>query len=241
MIMKKLFGLFLLIILIALSGCGGGSHKAASREFSADAHTVALWHFNESSGQTVADSSGNSLDLFLGWNGTVEGNDPAWIDSGHSGFGNCLAFTASESDIAHRNSGNSFPSNTVTVECWVKRSSSAQASIFSSSGGGFEVILMNTGEIWFIVNMNSCISSSSINNDQWHYVACTYDHAIMRIYIDGVKDSAENALVADVPTSVEYYVGGRNTFLDGYMDEIRISDTVRTGQEISDYYQRATE
>jgi hypothetical protein len=49
-------------------------------QFTSDASTRALYHFNETSGQTVLDASSNALNGFLGSNaGAVDGNDPSRI------------------------------------------------------------------------------------------------------------------------------------------------------------------
>jgi hypothetical protein len=57
----------------------------------ADIHTHKLgatsgllgeWTFDEGSGQTAADSSGNAEDAVLGATGAVEASDPAWVTSG---------------------------------------------------------------------------------------------------------------------------------------------------------------
>ena len=49
-------------------------------QFTSDANTRALYHFNETSGQTVLDASSNALNGFLGSNaGAVDGNDPSRI------------------------------------------------------------------------------------------------------------------------------------------------------------------
>jgi len=43
------------------------------------------------------------------------------------------------------------------------------------------------------------------------------------------------------PRFYDFNVGGRpyNTFFDGYMDEVRVSNIARTAAEISGYYNRA--
>jgi len=47
-------------------------------EFTPDANTVALYHFNEGSGQTSADASGNGFTAILGATTAAEGSDPTW-------------------------------------------------------------------------------------------------------------------------------------------------------------------
>lgn len=46
--------------------------------FNPDANTVALYHFNEGSGQTTADASGNGFTAILGGTNAAEASDPTW-------------------------------------------------------------------------------------------------------------------------------------------------------------------
>lgn len=47
--------------------------------FTPDANTRGLWHFDEGTGQTVADASGNGNTLTRGTNNTTETRDPDWV------------------------------------------------------------------------------------------------------------------------------------------------------------------
>lgn len=47
-------------------------------QFSTDANTVALYHFNEGSGQTSADASANGFNATLGATSSPEASDPTW-------------------------------------------------------------------------------------------------------------------------------------------------------------------
>jgi hypothetical protein len=46
--------------------------------FATDGNTVALYHLNEGTGQTVGDSSGNARNGFLGTSSAIETIDPLW-------------------------------------------------------------------------------------------------------------------------------------------------------------------
>ena len=48
----------------------------------ADANTLAQWAFNEGSGQTVADSSGNGRNGTLGASTAAGADDPTWVNAG---------------------------------------------------------------------------------------------------------------------------------------------------------------
>ncbi len=71
MMRKFLFAPVLVLIFI-------GHALAADQEYSVDDHTMALWHFNEGSGESVTDATGNSEDGKLD-PGTV------WVDGKFGG------------------------------------------------------------------------------------------------------------------------------------------------------------
>jgi|GEM_PF-1650481 len=48
-------------------------------QFTSDANTVALYHFNEGSGQTTADASGHGFNGVRGASTAVESADPTWV------------------------------------------------------------------------------------------------------------------------------------------------------------------
>lgn len=57
-----------------------GNFTPQQNQFSSDANTVLLFHFNEGLGQTTADASSNSFNAVLGANNGVEPNDPLWVN-----------------------------------------------------------------------------------------------------------------------------------------------------------------
>lgn len=57
------------------------SFTQLTRAFTSDSATVALYSFNEGSGQTVADRSGNGYSLTLGNQSNADAADPAWVRS----------------------------------------------------------------------------------------------------------------------------------------------------------------
>lgn len=66
-------------------------------QFTPDVNTRALYHFNETSGQTVIDASANGLNGFLGSDaGAVDGNDPSRITNSILPV-NIISFTAQKS------------------------------------------------------------------------------------------------------------------------------------------------
>ncbi|MDH3198951.1 MAG: LamG domain-containing protein [Candidatus Krumholzibacteria bacterium] len=240
-------GVFVATCLLWVSGCGDDSSAPpatpVTTRLSADANTVGLWHFNEGSGQTVADASGNGWDLTLGSNGTAESIDPAWATSGR--FGRGLAFTASETDYVSGPGVAAFGNNQITVEFWIKTSSTDVSNPAATGNICFTAQLNSDGRIQAGVGDGSsssgaALSTTAINDDQWHYVAVVYDgtenSGSLYLYIDGsLEDSitSVNITLADPST---WFIGGRpsGVFVDGRMDEFRVSDNARPASEIAD-------
>lgn len=62
--------------------------------FVPDSYTVALYHFNEGSGQIAADSSGNNYTAVLGSTADADANDPSWVTCSTVLATNLFSFTA---------------------------------------------------------------------------------------------------------------------------------------------------
>ncbi len=229
----------------------GGSSEETGSETAAetcmplpvDAHTVALWHLDDASGQIAADASGNGRDLQLGADAAVDAAEPQWSEGRFDGG---LAFTNAESDYATRDAGgNAFADNQLTVEFWVRTSSSGYAQVFTAgfincfvavvdNGAGVE-FGVGDGNNWSIMRGEQ--PTGTLNDGAWHYVAASFDGFMMRTYVDGLETGSEAAkVVLDAPA--DYKLGGRpaNTFLEGDMDEVRLSDVARTSDEITAAY-----
>jgi RHS repeat-associated protein len=89
----------------------------------------------------------------------------------------------------------------VTVELWLKTISHAKGPAqliqkWSGSGPGWQLALESfTGQLrWDVMTSSSgpinpraiFVTYETVNDDQWHHVAATYDGTRLRVYIDGV-------------------------------------------------------
>lgn len=139
-----------------------------------------------------------------------------------------------------------------TVEFWVKVSSlpSINTPIFirgeDGAGGWSNQLVLNTNgtlQMWtccYPGNPNP-ISNTTISTNTWYHIACVFDMATgtNSIYINGTLDVVNSpaAGTATLRSSTVGYRFGRNntaySFLNMYLDEIRIWNTTRTGSEIS--------
>jgi hypothetical protein len=155
-----------------------------------DPDLAAHWKFDDGSGTTAFDSSGNGNDgVFVG--------DPKWVP-GH--LGGALEFDGDD----YLNCGNG-PSlqiqDEITITFWFKveafsnnweaflaKSDSAYRASRSATTGnathmGASGTSVGGGNGWFD-------AAVVITDNQWHHWAGVYDGAEGRIYIDGVLDTA---------------------------------------------------
>lgn len=208
---------------------------------------VGWWHFDEGSGQTAADSSGTEWDLTLGEDATVETADPMWTTDGRLGGG--LAFTSADGDrLKGALPASSFlATQEITVEFWIKTSSISYSHPILTGNDVFQVQLSNGGFISAVVGDGSTFSSevwaaTAINDGQWHYIAIVFDAALnggtLSIYIDGTLDVSDDALGVGLADPDFFYIGGNptHTFVNGVMDEVRVSNNARSASEIAANY-----
>ncbi len=176
------------------------------------------YEFEETSGTTASDSSGN------GYDGTVS-TASAWDANGYDG--NCLDFTGLV-DVQVPNSVWSFPMSEVTISVWVKAESLAVTNIYAPFGGGDDgtgaggdwsdwwLLSMIYKSDWgdgtpgYEVNFRSSTQDSGAydvityqdpNTDGWqgwhHYAFVkNANRGVQSIYLDGEK-VAENYWAAD--------------------------------------------
>jgi hypothetical protein len=85
-------------------------------------------------------------------------------------------------------------------------------------------------------------ASTPIKDGLWHYVAIVYDGALasgtFSLYIDGALENSLTSYGVTLANPSNWYIGGRpsNTFVDGVMDEVRVSNVARTAAEIAANY-----
>jgi len=214
-----------------------------------DANTVGLWHLEEKSGSGayILDSSGNAN------HGTPSGPD---FTQGKIGKGR--SFNGSSDYVDVGNATNyAVPASTedMTLEAWVstdvvdsnrhriininKATGNTAMSIhLESTDNALAISYLNTSNTW--VYLSSGVVPTV---GQWYYVAGTKDNGNVRIYVNGVeKATASDArqyvlLTGEGSTSSVGKVLDAGQYWDGLIDEVRISDTARTADEIRQAYQ----
>ena len=204
----------------------------------ADPDLAAYWKFDEGSGTTAFDSSGN------GNNGNLIG-DPKWAAGK---YGGALEFNGND----YVDCGNGASLNIrdqITITFWFKVQAFSNTweaflakgddSYRSSRSGG-------TGNATHMGASGTTVGGGNgyydatviITDNQWHHWAGVYDGSSGRIYIDGVLDTTSPGTGRINQSSYNLWIGenqqATGRFLHGLMDEVRIYKRALTDAEIAE-------
>lgn len=135
-----------------------------------------------------------------------------------------------------------FDAEDFTVECWVYRTAITQDSCLftkrntpTGSGGYSEIFVYfnnlypafyigSSGGGWAIANLNSSIS---VPISSWNHVALVRNGNVFTLYVNGVSGCSQTVSVTLFSNTADFTIGGDfpgsgNTYLNGYVDQIRI-------------------
>jgi hypothetical protein len=185
---------------------------------------IGWWKFDESSGNTAIDSSGNGFNIGL--------NNTTWEDGL---FGNAVHFHG-------RGSGNSgnfrYNDNAITVCAWVWHDTfrinkieryvtvSPEVAVIRKEGDGRLHFYIKTGG-----NLKHLWVSNVLTQGQWHFVAGTWNGSNQRLYIDGeeITNQVQGGILGNT-SNVGLSSGDEP--LNGKLDEVRIYNHALTRADI---------
>ncbi|TSC77534.1 MAG: hypothetical protein G01um101433_561 [Parcubacteria group bacterium Gr01-1014_33] len=225
---------------------GAGKQFYSSLDHALGASAVGSWSFEEGSGTTARDASGE------GNNGTLNGG-VTWQTASQCGLElrGCLEFNGSNAFITVPDSSSLDVSNRFTVSVWISpRTLSTQRIIkknrtsWGSDNGTYTLFYRGDGTCGFefqfsTVEIGPNCDPGTIRQGRWQHLAGTYDGTTATIYHDGrrVKQMAVSGNF-DV-SSYPLIIGQRGDgieFLDGYLDEVRIYSEALTAYQIQQMY-----
>jgi len=202
-----------------------------------DEHTLAYWKIDEGSGDFVEDSSS------YGNHGTVE--NAVWVTDAMTG-GAALEFNGQNSRVVVPDSPSLHPATgNITIGAWIKVFSDPKgwpnAGSIVHKQGAYQWAVNANGALWLGVwgSRLESIGSYDFTDhlNEWHHVATTYDNAAQHawIYVDGELNIEGTVGAAIDQTADGIWLGYKqdgDSWFHGIIDEVRISDIVRTQDEI---------
>src|SRR6185503_7105107 len=176
---------------------------------------VGYWGFDEGSGTTAADGSGN------GNTGTLT-NGPTWQTSGSCKVNGCLNFDGSNDYVAINNSSSMNPTTSFSFVGWIKLSTAPY--IYRSGSGAWNIQIFGNKLTLTKPAVSDSSANSTISTNVWHHIAIVKSGdsgTNLTFYLDGTADGSV-AMGTITPSSDEKQIGRfdgtRN--MNGLMDEI---------------------
>jgi hypothetical protein len=195
---------------------------------------VAAYNFNEGSGTTVADSSGNNNA------GTI--SDATWTSAGK--FGSALAFNGTNARVSISASPSLNVTTGITLEAWIMP---------TASQGGWRTIMQREVDAYFLNASNDngplLPSGGAVFNGQvdwlsgtvanpvnvWTHIALTHDGTMLRLYVNGVLAASKARTGAIQTNSNPLWIGGNSPYgeyFQGIIDEVRVYNRALSQAEI---------
>ncbi len=219
---------------------------------------VGYWNFDENSGTSAYDTSGNAN------NGTISGNVIRAPGKYGGGMGalddtaqDAMTVTDPSSGILDFSDTQSF-----TYGAWIKTTlidtgvyviskgysgnpATAGYTVDISHAGGAASIACQFSDGTGSVDDSASLSSSSLENGNWHYISCVMDRvgigraAGLYLYYDGVAVASDTTLTEGTAVNSSNLVFGENTnvandrqLANGRLDEFRIYNYARSPKQI---------
>lgn len=212
---------------------------------------VGYWDFNDLSGQSLTDRSGNGNNGTLGASSSTGSDDPEWILAGKSG--GALEFDGSDdyaflSDSSALNTGADF-----TISTWVKSSAAGTLQTFANMGAEFDwlynLYYHSTNTLnckLYQANSGSeylqAYTSTDYRDGSWHQITCRVSGTQLDLFVDGnlVASDATPTGSRDTSTAGTFAFGRFNYstpyHFNGFIDETKIWDYALSQSQIAYEY-----
>ncbi len=202
----------------------------------ADETLIGWWKLNDESGNTAADSSGYGND------GILHG-DPQWVEGI---LGGALDLDGSGDYVdCGNNPAFAMTTNQMTVAAWVT---------IRSIPGEWRAAVAKGENAWRLGNVNmdprfhfgmtwwdqpnpyAVDGGTSVNFNEWHHIAGTFDGANINIYLDGVVDASATTPEPIGTNNLNVFIGDNpeatGRYWDGLIDDVRLYNRALTTEEI---------
>jgi hypothetical protein len=196
---------------------------------------VAAYAFDEGSGSSAADASGNS--------NTGQINGATWASTGKDG--GALSFDGVNDSVTVADSAPLDLTDGMTLEAWVKPTllgGSWRTVLLKEQAGGLAYALYaHTSSLGPSVHLSSggneprARSATAIAVDTWTHLAGTYDGVTLRLYVNGTLVVSQAASGAITTSTGAIRIGGNTVWSEwfqGLIDDIRIYSRSLTPTEV---------
>lgn len=200
-----------------------------------DSYTKLMLHNNLSGGKTFTDSSSSAHN--------VTGEGDAVLSTVQKKFGNTgLVLDGTNDDLVVPSSTDfDFGTGNFTLDCWCRRTTTDSGSdtIFSRylSSNNQLFLDVNLGKFrFFFQNAGLGVTitgTTTLAIDTWYHVAVVRTGSTWKLFVNGAQEGGDQTSTESVNnlTGQDFYIGGWGGGslykFEGYLDEVRISDSAR--------------
>jgi len=215
------------------------STKEVRQEYEKGTSTVGYWKFDEGSGTTAYDSSGNNR------NGTLVNMDPvaSWVNGK---YGKALQFDGINDYVDISNSSDLNFQGNYTVSFWMRTTSTSRNMLVAKHISGYpngwcftinepaagpnKLTFFYGTDLWVVAN-------KIVNDGVWHFITGVVDYAnsLLLLYIDGELDKSGSITGTFTPNTENIKFGSYSqggSYFNGLLDEVRIYNRSLTAEEI---------
>ena len=197
---------------------------------------VAAYSFDEGTGSTVGDSSGQ------GNVGTISG--ATWTTAGK--YGKALTFNGSSNWVTVADANSLDLTTGMTLEAWVNPTavSGYQEAVLKEATGDLAYALyanngtpaMPAGVMSIGTAQRTAPGTSAIAVNVWTHIATTFDGATLRMFVNGVQTGTASLSGSINVTTGALRIGGNaiwGEYFSGRIDEVRVYNRALTAAEIA--------
>ena len=187
---------------------------------------VGFWAFDEGSGKTAADVTGNGHD------GKFEGA-PTWVEGK---FGTALEFDGVDDYVAVTDHDALDIQENITLMAWFSPNDALNSRRLMVKNDSIFVIFDfgDTNSIDFLVKPDNKHAESTTTDwkvGEWYHFAGTFDGKTLRIYVNGKLEGEADNNMPITPSDLELWIGGDDygrptDFFPGKIDEVRLYNKV---------------
>ena len=203
---------------------------------------VAAYTFNEGSGTTLHDSSGN------GNNGTIV--NATWTTAGN--YGDALSFNGANAMVNIPNAASLDLTTGMTLEAWVNPSVVSNNYTDVIYKGNDNYILSATNYPDGVPAAGGTVGSSDVNangtaalpTNTWSFLTSTYDGSDLRLYVNGTQVAVYGLIGSLVTSTDPLQIGGDSIygqFFQGLIDQVRVYNVALTPLQIQSDMNRPVE
>ena len=202
---------------------------------------VSYWRLGESSGTGACDSWGSNAGSYgggyaLGRVGAIAGESDT-----------AVALDGATGTVSVPHSSSLDVGDTFTIEAWVKRGSfgAPDYQAIASQGSGAWMLAFNAYNRLVLRQPkvgDVAISTASVTDTGWHYVAATKNGSSVHLYIDGVDLTGAPASRTLGNNSLPLLIGqsSGNSFWNGSLDDIALYSGELSPADIAAHYNKGT-